>query len=335
MTAEQNELYDSIMDTSTGEPDHPKQMYMQPLSLRKCATGLSSAQSSERPPCLPSPPSLSRSVERKLPMSDAKAAPESGRYYSPTTGALVPGATATDAKREGYYPSITTLKYELAEPWNLKQSRERLIAKAAGNAEVTEYADRVEWQDRIREEAVADWRAAAQRGTAMHALIALYLNDGLPAEMPAELLTVMQSITNIGMSEGVVFCHEYGFAGTSDCFAMYDGQATILDFKTQGIKDDKPNYYAEWRMQLAGYLMGLTEQGYPALVDRCMSVVINTNPLASFWRDTDQPGVFTKIYKPAQIVQAMNKIKLAASMWYVNRGVKEELLPSGVRRMLG
>ena len=61
-------------------------------------------------------------------MSDAKAAPESGRYYSPTTGALVPDATATDAKREGYYPSITTLKYELAEPWNLRQSRERLIA---------------------------------------------------------------------------------------------------------------------------------------------------------------------------------------------------------------
>ena len=38
-------------------------------------------------------------------MSDAKAAPESGRYYSPTTGALVADATATDAKREGYYPS--------------------------------------------------------------------------------------------------------------------------------------------------------------------------------------------------------------------------------------
>ena len=44
--------------------------------------------------------------------------------------------------------------------------------------------------------------------------------------------------------------------------------------------------------------------------------------------------MFTKTYAPAKIAQAMNKIKLAAAMWYVNRGVKEELLPPGVRRML-
>ena len=103
-------------------------------------------------------------------MSDAKAAPESGRYYSPTTGALVADATATDAKREGYYPSITTLKYELAEPWNLRQSRERLIAKTAAlTDDPGEFADEVSWQDEMRTDAVAEWRKAAQRGTDMHA----------------------------------------------------------------------------------------------------------------------------------------------------------------------
>ena len=116
---------------------------------------------------------------------------------------------------------------------------------------------------------------------------------------------------------------------------MYHGQPTILDFKTQGMAGDKPNYYAEWRMQLAGYFMGLREQGHPAFMERCMSVVINTNSSASCWHDPDHPGVFTKLYAPAKIAQAMNKIKLAAAMWYVNRGVKEELLPPGVRRMLG
>ena len=263
-----------------------------------------------------------------------KQHPESGRYYSPTTGALVADATATDAKREGYYPSITTLKYELAEPWNLRQSRERLIAKTAAlTDDPGEFADEVSWQDEMRTDAVAEWRKAAQRGTDMHALISGYLRDGIMTDLPpVELLGVLRSITNT-ISEGVVFCHEYGFAGTSDCFAMYNGQPTILDFKTQGV-NERPNYYAEWRMQLAGYFMGLREQGHPAFMERCMSVVINTNSLARCWRDPDHPGVFTKTYAPAKIAQAMNKIKLAAAMWYVNRGVKEELLPPGVRRML-
>ena len=278
-------------------------------------------------------------------MSDAKAAPESGRYYSPTTGALVPDATATDAKREGYYPSITTLKYELVEPFNLKQSRERLTASTAGLAGwhmvSPEDTMKESWQDEMRTEAVAEWRKAAQRGTDMHAEVSKYFRaqaatEGRPAlpVLPTEIVTVLALITGKPISEGVVFCHDYGFAGTSDCFAMYDGQPTIIDFKTQGMAGDKPNYYAEWRMQLAGYLMGLREQGHPAYMERCMSVVINTNSLASCWRDADHPGVFTKTYAPAKIAQAMQKIKLAAAMWYVNRGVKEELLPPGVRRML-
>ena len=132
-----------------------------------------------------------------------------------------------------------------------------------------------------------------------------------------------------------MFCHEYGFAGTSDCFAMYDGQPTVIDFKTQGI-NDRPSYYAEWRMQLAGYFMGLREQGHAAFMERCMSRG-HQHELGGIHAgtDADHPGVFTKTYAPAKIAQAMQKIKLAAAMWYVNRGVKEELLPPGVRRMLG
>ena len=117
----------------------------------------------------------------------------------------------------------------------------------------------------MRTEAVAEWRKAAQRGTDMHARIAEYLRGVLPSNLPTELRGIMGSITiDMGISEGVVFCHDYGFAGTADCFATYDGQPTILDFKTQGMTGDRPNYYPEWRMQLAGYLMGLREHGHPA-----------------------------------------------------------------------
>ena len=55
-----------------------------------------------------------------------------------------------------------------------------------------------------------------------------------------------------------MFCHEYGFAGTSDTFAMYDGQPTILDFKTQGDGNgDKPSFYRRMADAAGGVLHGL------------------------------------------------------------------------------
>ena len=110
----------------------------------------------------------------------------------------------------------------------------------------------VNWRKRVgNEEADRITKAATTRGTDMHTLTEHYLkNDESLPEVPpiSEFLFKiskgeLNKITNIHTLEGALYSKQLGIAGTVDCIAEYNGELSIIDFKTS--KKPKPRDWIE------------------------------------------------------------------------------------------
>ena len=105
------------------------------------------------------------------------------------------------------------------------------------------------WRKRVgEEEANKITRKATSRGTDAHTLIEHHLkNMDLPTVQPiSEHLfkiakPALNRINNIHALEGSLYSKYFGIAGTVDCIAEFDGELSIIDFKTS--KQPKPR---EW-----------------------------------------------------------------------------------------
>jgi genome maintenance exonuclease 1 len=106
------------------------------------------------------------------------------------------------------------------------------------------------WRQRVGdEEADRVTRRATARGTDTHTLIEQYLrnmdcnSDVLPISEHLFQVAVpaLDRINNIHALEGSLYSQYLGIAGTVDCIAEFDGELSIIDFKTS--KQPKPR---EW-----------------------------------------------------------------------------------------
>ena len=109
----------------------------------------------------------------------------------------------------------------------------------------------VNWRKRVGDEkANRITKAATVRGTDMHTLTENYLdNKELPKVPPiSEFLfkiakPKLKLIDNIYALEGPLYSKQLGIAGTVDCIAEYDGELSIIDFKTS--QKPKPREWIE------------------------------------------------------------------------------------------
>ena len=101
-------------------------------------------------------------------------------------------------------------------------------------------AEIMAWRKRVGEEAAnAISRKAAGRGTNVHTLCERYLNNQdlgniMPdaKEMFADLVPYLDKIDNIWYQEQALWSHQLGLAGRVDCIAEYEGELSVIDFKT-------------------------------------------------------------------------------------------------------
>ena len=109
----------------------------------------------------------------------------------------------------------------------------------------------VNWRKKVGNE-TADkiTKAATGRGTDMHTLTEHYLlNDDLPKVRPISdfLFKIakpkLNLINSIYTLEGSLYSKQLGIAGTVDCIAEYNGELSIIDFKTS--KKPKPREWIE------------------------------------------------------------------------------------------
>ncbi len=122
------------------------------------------------------------------------------------------------------------------------------------------------WRKRVgAEEADKITKRATSRGTDMHTLVEYHLlNKELPSVQPiSEHLfkiakPTLERINNIHALEGALYSEVLGIAGTCDCIAEFDGELSIIDFKTS--KQPKPRDWIDgYFVQCAAYAAMLYE----------------------------------------------------------------------------
>jgi len=142
------------------------------------------------------------------------------------------------------YPSITTVLSKTKDLHHLK-----------------------EWRKRVGEEqANKITKAATTRGTSMHNLCENYLlNETLDdlGSTSGELLfrgirPYLDRIDNVRCLESPLFPTKLKVAGTVDCVAEYDGELTIIDFKTAKAPK-KEQWIEDYYMQGAFYFSSFYE----------------------------------------------------------------------------
>ena len=119
----------------------------------------------------------------------------------------------------------------------------------------------VKWRKRVGdEEANRVTKAATTRGTDFHTLTEHHLlnDEKLPKVPPISnfLFSVAKqkigNINNIYALEGSLYSRQLGIAGTVDCIAEYNGELSIIDFKTAA--KPKPREWIEnYFVQAAAY----------------------------------------------------------------------------------
>jgi genome maintenance exonuclease 1 len=123
-----------------------------------------------------------------------------------------------------------------------------------------------QWRQKVGvEEADRITRKATSRGTDAHTLIEHHLkNQELPKVQPlSEMLfqiakPSLNRINNIYALEGSLYSEFLGIAGTVDCIAEFDGELSIIDFKTSA--KPKPREWIEgYFVQCCAYACMLHE----------------------------------------------------------------------------
>ncbi len=128
------------------------------------------------------------------------------------------------------------------------------LLKLVSITSVTSHKNRqffANWRKKVgEEEADKITRQATSRGTDMHTLAEHHLrNEDLPEVQPLSdfLFKISKStfsrINNIHALEGSLYSKQLGIAGTVDCIAEFDGELSIIDFKTS--KKPKPREWIE------------------------------------------------------------------------------------------
>jgi len=178
--------------------------------------------------------------------------------------------TLRDARKLGLLPSVTTINGQLSkaglDTWKQQQV---LLAALTLPRGLQESED--EWLKRVMQDSKATGREAAERGTAIHAIIEGYFEQMYMPEKPAYLDNIDVALKNaFGEQPWLAersFGHPLGYGGKCDLMAK---SGFIVDFKTKDTDLAKVDVYFEHEMQLAAYREGL---GLPSA--RCAIVFVN------------------------------------------------------------
>ena len=116
------------------------------------------------------------------------------------------------------------------------------------------------WRKRVgTQEADKITKASTSRGTDFHILAEHYLkNEELPSVQPLSEYLFKQAKPQLSLIDDIValetslYSQKLGVAGTVDCIAQYDGELSVIDFKTS--KKPKPREWIDhYFVQCAAY----------------------------------------------------------------------------------
>ena len=184
--------------------------------------------------------------------------------------------TLRDARKLGLLPSTTGIINQLSKA-GLDTWKQQQVLLAALTLPRQPDEPESDWLARVMQDSKATGREAAERGTAIHAVIEAYFDQVYMPEKPPYLDAIDKALQDafgnqLWLSERS-FGHPLGFGGKCDLMANPvngKGNGFVCDFKTKDTNLDKVDVYFEHEMQLAAYREGL---GVPNA--RCAIVFVN------------------------------------------------------------
>jgi hypothetical protein len=170
--------------------------------------------------------------------------------------------TLRDARKLDLLPSVSTIIGILSKA-GLDTWKQQQVLLAALTLPRMEGEDESIWLSRVMQDSKATGREAAERGTAIHAIIQGYFEQMYMPEKPAYVDNVVQALeakygNQLWISEKS-FGHPLGYGGKCDLMAkkMVGTGGIVVDFKTKETNLEKVDIYFEHEMQLAAYREGL------------------------------------------------------------------------------
>ena len=138
------------------------------------------------------------------------------------------------------------------------------------------------WRARVgKEKAQGISTRSATRGTRYHKLVEDYINNELDKtkykDMPLPWFMfngsqkTLDRINNIYLQEAALYSDTLEIAGRVDCIAEFDGELSIIDFKTSATKK-KEAYLYDYYVQECGYACMLQEL-YGLTVKQLVTIV--------------------------------------------------------------
>jgi hypothetical protein len=198
--------------------------------------------------------------------------------------------TLRDARKLGLLPSVTTINGMLSKA-GLDTWKQQQVLLAALTLPRSEGESEQEWLARVMQDSKATGREAAERGTAIHAIIEEYFEQKYMPNKPPYLDAIDKALIDAFGSQLWLteksFGHPLGFGGKCD---LMSSSGFVVDFKTKETDLDKVDVYFEHEMQLAAYREGL---GMPtarsaivfvnALTNQVKLIEISQEKLQSGW----------------------------------------------------
>jgi genome maintenance exonuclease 1 len=138
------------------------------------------------------------------------------------------------------------------------------------------------WRKRVGEEkAQRISTRAASRGTVFHSITEDYLNNRydenkykdkpLPLMMFKNARPTLNRINNIYAQEAALYSDQLEIAGRVDCIAEFDGELSIIDFKTSA-EEKKLEWIEDYLIQETAYACMLYEQ-YKLKVNKIVTII--------------------------------------------------------------
>jgi hypothetical protein len=184
--------------------------------------------------------------------------------------------TLRDARKLGLLPSVSTIINTLSKA-GLDTWKQQQVLLAALTLPRMEGEEESVWLSRVMQDSKATGREAAERGTAIHAIIQSWFEQVYMPEKPPYIDGVVQALeaaygNQLWLSERS-FGHHLGYGGKCDLMAHPvngKGGGFVVDFKTKETDLDKVDVFFDHELQLAAYREGL---GVPNA--RCAIVFVN------------------------------------------------------------
>lgn len=220
--------------------------------------------------------------------------------------------TIADAKREGWYASVSTIINEVMgiDPGLVTWKINEYLEAAKGYAELL-HEDHERWKNAVKHKAEKKMEKAPKLGSDVHNIFELYFknfeNKAAIGEITLDesLKPYLVAIHKFSEAhkikpqsiEKVITNSAARTAGRLDMAGEFNGVSSYLDWKTQKVRNNRPKFYFKFPAQLGAYWAGDGSVEGAQLV----SVVIDTARHGSYNTTDNLPPIYFNEYKEPKI----------------------------------